>query len=513
MIGLISSRMDPEFVEIILGESYVEMTKENIASGDPMAVYKEKGRFDMSFAITLNNLWVSFLTFILGAVYGLGTIFVLIRNGIMVGAFQYFFIERGLFWESFLTIWIHGTLEISAIIIAGAAGLTMGRGLAFPGTYSRLRSFQISAKRGLKILIGIAPIIITAGFIEGFLTRQTDTPDILRFAFILACLAFVIFYFIIFPRITARKASSKKNRKHPHLMPDQKAVIDFSEIKTSGQIFAETFMLFRDYWRVVFWSGLGLSIVYTLSVFALSDQAASILFYFPDTFMGTMSEVNDFFINKSIWYLPYLNILLLSLFFTILARVLIKIYEPEILSSNFFLDWFKALPGMSVIILLLWTNDFYTIFLILFLGAWPLLWAYTAIVERISTLRALERSIRLMGASYGKSLSVMLVFMLIGFLFFNVLDSALFSVYLDMLSWLTNWEGDQLQNNSIILQVGTTMLVVFFILSVFFIGVGMLYHSLVEILEAPGLMKKIDEIGQSTRIRGLERESEIKIKT
>ena len=173
LIGLVSSRMDPEFAEIILGNDYIEMTKENIASGDPMAVYKQKGRFDSSLAITVNNLWVAFLTFIIGAIYGVGTIAILIRNGVMVGAFQYFFIERGLFWESFLTIWIHGTLEISAIIIAGAAGLTMGRGLAFPGTFSRLRSFQQSAKRGLKILIGIAPIFIIAGFIEGF----HDSPD------------------------------------------------------------------------------------------------------------------------------------------------------------------------------------------------------------------------------------------------------------------------------------------------------------------------------------------------
>ena len=152
-----------------LGDSYVDMTLENIQSGDPMAVYKSKGQFGMSLGITANNLYVAFLTFVLGAFFGIGAVIIMVSNGIMVGAFQYFFYAEGLLQESFLTIWIHGTLEISAIIIAGAAGMTMGRGLLFPGTYRRLQAFQVSAKRGLKIMLGITPIIIAAGFIEGFL--------------------------------------------------------------------------------------------------------------------------------------------------------------------------------------------------------------------------------------------------------------------------------------------------------------------------------------------------------
>ena len=199
IIGMMSSAMDPEFPEVILGESYIQMTLENIDSGDPMAVYKEKGKFGMFLGITMNNLYVAFLTFVMGAFYMIGSIAILVRNGIMLGTFQYFFIERGLFWESFLTIWIHGTLEISAIIIAGAAGITMGRGLVFPGTYTRLQSFQKSARKGLKIMLGITPIIILAGFFEGFLTRMTQIPELLRGLFILFCLLFVLIYFVWYP--------------------------------------------------------------------------------------------------------------------------------------------------------------------------------------------------------------------------------------------------------------------------------------------------------------------------
>ena len=150
--GMLSSAAAPDFVQAMLGEDYVRMTQENIASGDPMAVYKERGEFNMFLGITLNNIMVSFYTFAMGLFYGIGTLGILLRNGIMLGAFQYFFIEHGLFRESFLAVWLHGAFELSSIVIAGAAGLTMGRGLAFPGTLSRLRSFQLAARRGVSMM-------------------------------------------------------------------------------------------------------------------------------------------------------------------------------------------------------------------------------------------------------------------------------------------------------------------------------------------------------------------------
>ncbi|HUM48121.1 MAG TPA: stage II sporulation protein M, partial [Chitinophagales bacterium] len=184
-IGIFSSIHDHDFAALILGDNYVNMTTENIKSGDPMKVYKESNGMDMFLGITFNNLRVAFMTYVFGILYAAGTIAILLYNGIMVGTFQYFFIERDLFRESFLTIWMHGTLEISCIIIAGAAGLVLGKGLVFPGTYSRLQSLQLSARRSLKIMMGIAPIIVAAAIIESFFTRFTDAPDLARLCVIL----------------------------------------------------------------------------------------------------------------------------------------------------------------------------------------------------------------------------------------------------------------------------------------------------------------------------------------
>lgn len=199
-IGVISSIYEPEFANIVLGDRYVGMTTENIARNEPMAVYNSAPETDMFFFITYNNLLVAFYTYVLGAFFGVGTLFILLSNGVMVGTFQYFFIERGLFQESFLTIWMHGALEISAIVIAGGAGLTMSRGILFPGTLPRLQAFQISVRRSVKIMLGLIPVFIVAAFIEGFLTRLTHLPDVVRGAFILMCFGLVALYFWWYPR-------------------------------------------------------------------------------------------------------------------------------------------------------------------------------------------------------------------------------------------------------------------------------------------------------------------------
>ena len=199
-IGFLSQLLDPEFCRIILGDGYVDMTLQNIAAGEPMAVYSGNSEGTMFGSITMNNVMVSFVTFALGIFTSLGTGFKLFQNGVMLGSFQTFFAQHELLWESALAVWLHGTLEISAIIVAGAAGMAMGNGWLFPGTYPRITSFRRGARRGLRIVVGTVPVFIVAGFIESFFTRHTEWPDLLRLSIILSSLAFVIYYYIVLPK-------------------------------------------------------------------------------------------------------------------------------------------------------------------------------------------------------------------------------------------------------------------------------------------------------------------------
>ncbi|MGB3947234.1 MAG: stage II sporulation protein M [Bacteroidia bacterium] len=210
LIGIVSSAYDDNFVRLILGDRYVNMTLDNIDKGDPMAVYKSMNQVDMFLGITINNIQVAFMCFALGLFFSFGTGAVLFYNGVMLGSFQYFFYSKGLLLPSMLTIWIHGTLEISAIVIAGCSGLVIGNSILFPKTYSRNVSFIKGAKQGVKIVIGLVPIFITAGFLESFVTRYTQMPIWLSLLIIGSSLLFIIGYFIIYPILLNKRIENKQ---------------------------------------------------------------------------------------------------------------------------------------------------------------------------------------------------------------------------------------------------------------------------------------------------------------
>jgi uncharacterized membrane protein SpoIIM required for sporulation len=198
----------------MLGDSYVNETLDNIKKGDPMAIYKSMPPVFMFFYIAWNNVFVCFWIFLLGILFSFGTAYVLFFNGVMIGAFQYFFIQKGLFMESASVVWIHGTMEIFSIIVGGAAGLVLGNSIMFPGTYSRMTSFMKGAKQGLKIIIGIVPFILIAALFESFVTRHTGMPLALKLLIISGTLIFMVWYFIVYPVIlnkTAVDATGTKN--------------------------------------------------------------------------------------------------------------------------------------------------------------------------------------------------------------------------------------------------------------------------------------------------------------
>lgn len=306
-IGVISYAMDPKFAEVMLGPSYVAETLHNIERGDPMAIYKQRGQFGMTLGITANNTWVAFLTFMLGILFGIGTIAIMIQNGIMIGTFQYFFIQKNLFWESFLTIWVHGTLEISAIIIAGAAGITMGKGLVFPGTYTRAQSFQRSARRGVKIMLGIVPIIIIAGILEGYLTRHTETPNFIRGAFIFICLLFVLTYFVWYPNIKGRYGLTKPlpDAKIP---PDQVNQIDFNSIQSSGEIFGNIFNFYRNHLAYIAILSAITASIFTGGVCLFTSGKPGDKFDFSGKTLGMFTGLQQFFNLEKVGFLAVVHL-------------------------------------------------------------------------------------------------------------------------------------------------------------------------------------------------------------
>lgn len=208
-VGVFSAKYDPEFTRGVLSDSYVEETENNIQNGDPFGVYHREGQFNMFVTIAYNNIKVAFLCFIFGFTLGLFTIWVMWKNGLMLGVFHYMFFTKGLGMQSIVVVWIHGTLEISAIVIASTAGFILANGILFPGTFKRLISFKQGAKDAAKVLLSLIPVFITAAFFESYITRwmsrtyekgATDgMPLWVGISILAVSFSFIIWYFVILP--------------------------------------------------------------------------------------------------------------------------------------------------------------------------------------------------------------------------------------------------------------------------------------------------------------------------
>lgn len=208
-IGILSALNDASFLRLILGDAYVNETLNNIEKGDPTAIYKSGSMVGSFLGITINNIRVAFIAYAFGVITSVGTAYILFSNGVMLGAFMTFFYTEGLLFEASKSVWLHGTIEISVIVIAGCAGLVMGNSILFPKTFSRRVSFMKGAKNGLKIVISTIPFFIIAGFIEGFITRYSNMPVWLAMTIIFSSLALIIFYYIVYPIILNKNYERK----------------------------------------------------------------------------------------------------------------------------------------------------------------------------------------------------------------------------------------------------------------------------------------------------------------
>jgi uncharacterized membrane protein SpoIIM required for sporulation len=210
LVGVVSTANDDSFARAILSDEYVNVTLANIAKGDPMAIYKGSSPGAMFLGISTNNIYVAFLAFISGIFFSVGTVIMLLRNGVMVGAFVTFFANRGFGQVAMLSIFLHGALELSAIVIAGGAGMLLGNSILFPGTYSRGDALAMAGKQGIKILVGLIPVFITAAIFESYVTRHyQQLPLTASLAVIAGSFMFIIWYFIIFPLQQNTKANGK----------------------------------------------------------------------------------------------------------------------------------------------------------------------------------------------------------------------------------------------------------------------------------------------------------------
>lgn len=273
-IGMFSSAREEGFARSILGDAYVEKTLQNIREGKPLGIYAGQNQVDMFFYIAINNLRVALIVFIFGIIASYGSVFIMVINGIMLGTFMHFFYSRGLSTEFNLTVWMHGTVEILSMVVETVAGMLLGRGLVYPGTLSRMKAFSVWGRRGAMLFLATVPFIIFAAFIESFLTRYTDMPNVIRALFILLCLGLMVFYFVIYPYRKFRNTVDV-DLGMPDLKPE--TGIDFKPdvIYSNGNIFLKTIQLVGMRFSAIIRNVLLISLAY-LGMMALANIEGTI---------------------------------------------------------------------------------------------------------------------------------------------------------------------------------------------------------------------------------------------
>jgi uncharacterized membrane protein SpoIIM required for sporulation len=166
VIGALLTIKNPNFTLQVLGPKMVdsierhEMWTQSIVGMQPVA----------SSAITTNNISVAFMTFAMGITAGLGTLYMISFNGLLLGVVGAACGMHGMSLSLWSFVVGHGSLEIQAILIAGAAGLRIAAGLLFPGEYSRKDSLRIAGDQAVKLELGTVPLLIVAGIVEGFVS-------------------------------------------------------------------------------------------------------------------------------------------------------------------------------------------------------------------------------------------------------------------------------------------------------------------------------------------------------
>ncbi|HEY9714801.1 MAG TPA: stage II sporulation protein M, partial [Chroococcales cyanobacterium] len=159
----------------------------------------EKYSAQFSSLIATNNIKVSILAFVLGITFGVGTGYILLNNGLLLGTIFGVCRQYGMDQRLLAFVAPHGVLELSAIFISGGAGLLIGKALLFPGQYKRLDALKLATRDAGGLFGGCVPLLLIAGMIEGFISPRTDLSAQSKFAISLATLA-CLFLYIFVPR-------------------------------------------------------------------------------------------------------------------------------------------------------------------------------------------------------------------------------------------------------------------------------------------------------------------------
>ncbi|MFQ4145447.1 stage II sporulation protein M [Chlorogloeopsis sp. ULAP02] len=184
---------DPSFMSLIVPESLITRVRDrrelwmgSIVGIEPLA----------SSNIMTNNLSVSFAAVAGGMTAGLYTAFLMVFNGLMIGAIGTLVGQNNLAYPFWGFVFPHGSLELPAIFFAGGAGFLLAKAILFPGKYRRADALKFYGSQAVQLVFAIVPMLIIAGIIEGFISPNPLVPTPFKYLFGMGLFVFLVAYCI-----------------------------------------------------------------------------------------------------------------------------------------------------------------------------------------------------------------------------------------------------------------------------------------------------------------------------
>ncbi|NES68217.1 MAG: stage II sporulation protein M [Okeania sp. SIO2D1] len=185
------SWQDPVFMSLIVPESLISQVRDrqelwmgSIVGVEPMA----------STNIMINNLRVSFSAVAGGISGGIYTVYLLVFNGLLIGAIGALVGQHNLAVPFWAFVFPHGALELPAIFLAGGAGLLIARAILFPGKYGRIDALKFYGFQAAQLVFGVVVLLVIAGIIEGFFSPSPLVPDIFKYIVGMGLFLFLCIY-------------------------------------------------------------------------------------------------------------------------------------------------------------------------------------------------------------------------------------------------------------------------------------------------------------------------------
>lgn len=210
VVSFVMVSQNVELAEMFLDSRTYEMMRDDIEMRKQFANFDdiaEKERIPISLFIWLNNSKVSVFAFALGITLGLGTVYILIANGFMLGSLMAAYYINGHFADFFSLIMVHGSIELIAIMVAGGAGFAIAGAVLNPLREKRTIKLKAVAKTALQCLIGVVMLLLWAGLVEGLIT-PLKLPIPIRVLIASVNFLILVAYFIYGTRISKLEATT-----------------------------------------------------------------------------------------------------------------------------------------------------------------------------------------------------------------------------------------------------------------------------------------------------------------